>query len=87
MNIEAFNHKDYCKIPFITTQSDLLKYNNQDFEIVGEQTEGVDEELKPMWKIKFSDNFETDAFSDEIFDQSSILKINEKLEKDDDSIS
>lgn len=57
------------KKKFSTTQSDLLKYNGQDYLIIRPLIEGkeYDAEVGKMYRIRFSDEFETDAFEDEIF--------------------
>lgn len=62
------NHK---RQRFLTTQSDLKDYNNQPFEIVRSLNEDeVDLVVAPMFKIKFADGFETDAFMDEVYDET-----------------
>jgi hypothetical protein len=52
---------------FETTQSDLLKYNGQDFTIIRPLEVGKerDEEVGEMYEIQFADGFVTDAFADE----------------------
>lgn len=69
--------KEMEKKPFKTTQSDLLKYNGQSFEILRELEAGreIDFEVAPMFKVRFNDGYETDAFSDEIFTDDSLKKI------------
>jgi hypothetical protein len=63
--------KDHKRVGFLTNQSDLLPYNGKDFEIVRSLNEGeADLEVAPMFKIKFADGFETDAFMDEIYAES-----------------
>lgn len=60
--------KKYQSKGFITTQSDLLKYNGESFEIIRSLTEDeADLENLPMFKIKFKDGHEVDAYMEEIF--------------------
>jgi hypothetical protein len=70
------NLNEMEKKRFKTTQSDLLKYNGHDFEILRELTdEEVDKELQPMFEVKFSDGFIIDVFVDEIFTDESLDKV------------
>jgi hypothetical protein len=48
---------------FETSQSDLLKYNGQDFVVIRPLEAGkeYDEEVGEMFEIQFSDGFKTDA--------------------------
>lgn len=65
---DLLNHK---RQRFITNQSVLQDYNNQPFEIIRSLNEGeVDLVVAPMFKIKFADEFETDAFMDEVYDET-----------------
>lgn len=56
---------------FLTNQSDLVKYNAQPFEVVRSLNEiEVDLEVAPMFKVRFGDGFETDAFMDEVYKET-----------------
>ena len=53
---------------FLTTQSDLLKYNGSDCEIVRELTDDECDkaDVGRMYKVRFADGKEIDAFEDEL---------------------
>jgi hypothetical protein len=57
------------KKPFETTQSNLLKYNGQDFKVLRQldETEADISDVGNMFEIQFNDGFITDAFEDEIY--------------------
>lgn len=73
--MKFLNLNEVTKKVFETTQSDLIKYNGQDFTVLRELEAGtpedkdyeVDFECCPMVKIQFEDGFITDAFCDEVF--------------------
>ncbi|MDA1674724.1 MULTISPECIES: hypothetical protein [Bacillus cereus group] len=70
----------YQRKGFITTQSNLLKYNDKSFQIVRSLTsDEVDLISAPMFKVQFEDGFQTEAFMDEIFER----KIFDELIKDE----
>ena len=62
------------KKPFQSTQSDLVKYNGQDFEIIRELEKGKEYDFEGtyMFEIKFSNGDIIHAFDDEIVEKSSV---------------
>lgn len=68
----------YKRERFVTNQSDLVKYHNHPFVILRSLNEGeVDWEVAPMFRIRFEDGFETDAFVEEIFHESLLERMRE----------
>jgi hypothetical protein len=69
------NINELNKIPFNTAQSDLLKYNGQDFEIIRELEQGKEYDFEGtyMFEIKFKNGDIISAFDDEIVEDSPIL--------------
>ena len=67
--MKFLNLNKVTKKPFETNQSDLIKYNGQNFVILRELEVGeeIDLEVAPMVKIQFDDGYVTDAFCDEVF--------------------
>lgn len=62
---------DICKLvkkPFSGTDSDVIKYNGQDFDIIRELEQGKEYDFEGtyMFKVRFKDGKEIDAFEDEI---------------------
>ena len=58
---EGFSRK------FWSMGGDYKKYHGSSFEVIGRTTEkDADLECLPMWKIRFDDGFEMDAYPDEI---------------------
>lgn len=57
------------KMVFKTTQSDLIKYNGTQVDVLGElEADKYDkDDVGTMYKIRFCDGLETDAFEDELF--------------------
>ena len=64
------------KIPFNTTQSDLKKYNGQDFKIIRELKEGEEYDFENvyMFEIQFDNGDIIQAFDDEICEDCEELK-------------
>ncbi|WCK57442.1 hypothetical protein PP175_25585 (plasmid) [Aneurinibacillus sp. Ricciae_BoGa-3] len=70
------NHK---REGFVTNQSDLTQYNGKKFTIVRSLVEGeVDLVVAPMFKVRFEDGFETDAYMDEVYQESLLAFIKEE---------
>lgn len=56
---------------FLSNQTDLVKYNGQSFDVIRSlNAEEVDLEVAPMFKVRFQDGFETDAFMDEVYKET-----------------
>ena len=56
------------KYTFNTTDTELLKYNGTDVEVIRPltETECDIEDVGNMYKVRFSDGYEKDAFEDEL---------------------
>ena len=54
---------------FVTTQSDLVKYNDTSVVVGAELTDDErDPEVGTMYHIMFHDGTKSDAYADELFD-------------------
>ena len=56
------------KYTFNTTDTELLKYNGADVKVIRPltETECDIEDVGNMYKVRFADGYETDAFEDEL---------------------
>ena len=65
---------------FNTTQSDLLKYNGTMVVVLGalEESKYDKEDVGQMYRIRFYDSVESDAFADELIDPEDVCNVEQE---------